>query len=77
MPEEKDSATPTSLNPNDLLTPQERVARFNDEFKALLGKYELGLTAEAYVQAGQVLAAPKVIDNREKKPEVSDTEAIK
>lgn len=77
MPEEandkKESTTiPTEVNPNDLLTLQERVGRFNDELKPLLGKYELGLTAEAFVQNGSVLAAPKVVDARAK-PEVVES----
>lgn len=72
--DKKESATiPTEINPNDLLTLQERVNRFNDELKALLGKYELGLVAEAYVQNGSVLAAPKVVDARAK-PDAVESE---
>lgn len=47
----------------------ERVDGFNTELKALLGKYELALGAEARVANGQVLADPKVIDAREMKKE--------
>ena len=61
----KDSAT--VLNPNDLLTLAERVGRFNDELKALLGKYELALSGEAFIVDGKVLAKPVVADARGKK----------
>jgi hypothetical protein len=50
---------------DDTKTLQERVDGFNTELKALLGKYELALGAEARVFNGQVLADPKVIDARE------------
>lgn len=73
MDDKKDSATPAvAVNPNDLLTLKERVERFNEELRALLEKYELALTAEARVQNGQVLADPKVIDQRELLKAVDD-----
>lgn len=73
MDDKKDSATPAvAVNPNDLLTLKERVERFNEELRALLAKYELALTAEARVQNGQVLADPKVIDQRELLKAVDD-----
>lgn len=46
-----------------------RVAAFNVELKALLGKYELALGAEAVIQDGKVLAKPIVVDDRKEKVE--------
>ncbi len=68
MDDQKDSATPIiGANPNDSMTLEQRSQAFNDELRQLLGKYELALTAEAFVRNGQVLAAPKIVDQRELK----------
>ncbi len=43
----------------------ERVAAFNVELKVLLGKYELGLGAEARItDKGVIVADPRVLDAR-------------
>ncbi len=43
----------------------ERVAAFNVELKVLLGKYELGLGAEARItDKGLIVADPRVLDAR-------------
>lgn len=48
-----------------------RVAGFNEELKALLGKYELALFAEARIHQGQIVADPKIADAR-KAPEADN-----
>lgn len=66
------------IKTNDLSV---RVASFNGELKALLGKYELALYAEARIAEGRIVADPRIADARPKpeateSPETAPGEAI-
>ncbi len=63
------SATTPDLAPAEKTGPtiDERIANFNIDLKAILGKYNLALLAEARIFQGIIVADPKVVDAEEYK----------
>lgn len=59
-----DQPQPTGSAPAQDEDIQQRVEAFNKEVLPLLGKYELGLAAEAFIMNGQILARPTVLSVR-------------
>ena len=78
MAEEKQDEEPTQ---EELEAAQReltgRVEEFNKELIPLLGKYELGLGASAFVQPdGRIAARPIMFDTRKKKDEKAPPPAV-
>lgn len=56
---------------------QTRIDGFNKELPLLLGKYELGLTAQSRISNGLIIADPVVVSARNMpKPEIKPTNSL-